>query len=99
MLLINEENMDQTEITALSKIRNKTCIPSLLWQRLTTSMVGNDIEPVLMRTSVYKRLKPHLIILKNKGYFKEVEVKDVNNKPGWVELVINGVGEKFSDIL
>lgn len=92
----SKENMDQDEVAALSKIRNKTCVPSLLWQRLASTSTGNDIEPVLMRKAIYKRILPHLTTLKNKGYFEEVVVHVAKDKPGWIELVITGVGEQFA---
>jgi hypothetical protein len=92
----SRENMDQDEIAALSKIRNKTCVPSLLWQHLASTLTGNDIEPVLIRKAVYNRLQPHLTTLKNRGYFEKVVVYGVKDKSSWIKLGITGVGKKFA---
>jgi hypothetical protein len=38
----------------------------------------------------------HLTLLRNKGCFEEVVVHVAKDKPGWIELVITGVGEQFA---
>jgi hypothetical protein len=87
--------MDHGVGEALGKIRNKTCVPSLLWQRLTSTEQGGDIKPLLLREAIYNRLKPHLEILQEQGCFVGVSVEVVDGKPGWVELSISGVAERF----
>ncbi|MBF0358299.1 MAG: hypothetical protein HQL70_06795 [Magnetococcales bacterium] len=87
--------MDNGVGEALGKIRNKTCVPSLLWQRLTSTPQGGDIKPLLLREAIYNRLIPHLEILQEQGCFTKVSVAAVDGKPGWVELSIGGITERF----
>ena len=91
----SESEIFSDEIEALSKIRNKTCVPSLLWQRLAGAGVGGEIEPLLLRRAVYGRLKKSVTFLQEQGFFSQVEICEVAEKPGWVVLKIEGVTEKF----
>ncbi|MBF0455300.1 MAG: hypothetical protein HQL72_10855 [Magnetococcales bacterium] len=87
--------MDKRE--ALAKIRNKSCVPSLLWQQLTATQPGEDMSPLLLRQAVCKRLTPPLLFLKEKGFFQEFDFQDVEDKPAWRRLVILKLGKDFAE--
>ena len=86
------------ERVALLKIRNKSCVPSFLWQRLEA--VGSDgrTEWLLFRRGVYLRIHEELVMLQKSDWFQEIEIKPHPRKPNMLFVRILGVSPRFKSI-
>ncbi|OSM01562.1 hypothetical protein [Magnetofaba australis] len=89
------EQLPHDEREALARIRNKTCVPSLLWQRIAAAAPDGDSEPLLLRRAVIARLQPALDLLQTRGYFQQVRINAEPGKPGWAQLTLQGVSPRF----
>lgn len=87
------------EREALQKIRNKTCVPSFLWQAIAQTNAGDDTQNLLIRKSSLNRIFSDLNLLMKANYFEKIEIQDLPDRPHLCLLRLKAISPHFHQIL
>ncbi|MEG3638895.1 hypothetical protein [Magnetococcus sp. PR-3] len=83
---------------AFLKLRQKTCVPSYIWQHMRKAPAHGNSQPLLMRNSSLKRLQPYLETLQQYGYIRAVTTTPYAKKKSFCMTTIEGVDPAFQTI-
>ncbi|ABK44432.1 hypothetical protein Mmc1_1924 [Magnetococcus marinus MC-1] len=83
---------------AFLKLRQKSCVPSYLWQHLRQTPSHAETQPLLMRRTTLQRIEPYLALLQQHGFISGVRTTPHGQKKGLSYTIVEGVSPDFQQV-
>ncbi|MBF0621395.1 MAG: hypothetical protein HQL54_05670 [Magnetococcales bacterium] len=88
-------NIELSINEALYKIRNKTCVPSYLWQCMIKTDCNSNTALIPMRRSTLPRIESALITLRDSGLIHDYHIEEMADESKRIGLRIIGISALF----